>query len=176
MLIRPLCIRSHKGLAAVFSSCTWVFRGPSQVEDELEAALSQAITWYVDTYPAEAGTDRSGLLAEAIDDGRITEVKAILAALLSRLRYSSEGEAGGWPVGTAQVVDLWKQIVLQMRDAQANLRRTLDIAAADRIVPQMSNVAPPVIIDFIDWIESRDELPRTLSAARHLRNTQATAF
>ena len=149
---------------------------PDQVEDELEAALSQAITWYVDTYPAEAGTDRSGLLVGAKDDGRITEVKAILAALLTRLRYSSEGEAGGWPVGTAQVVDLWKQIALQMRDAQADLRRTLDIAAADRIVPQMSNVAPPVIVDFIDWIASRGDLPRTLSAARHLRNTQATAF
>ena len=149
---------------------------PDQVESELEAALSQAIAWYVDTYPLEAGPDRSALLAEARNDGRIAEVKVILAALLSHLRYGSEGEAGGWPVGTAQVLDLWKQVVLQMKDPQADLLRTLDIAAADRIVPQMSNVAPPVIISFINWLAARGNLPRTLLVTRHLRNTQATVF
>ena len=38
---------------------------PDQVKSELEASLSQAVAWYVDTYPAEAGTDRAQLLAEA---------------------------------------------------------------------------------------------------------------
>ena len=149
---------------------------PDQVNSELDAALSQAVTWYVDTYPAEAGTDRSALAAQARDDGRIADIKDILTGLLSYLRYGGEGEEGGWPVGTAQVVDLWKQVVLRMGDPQADLRRTLDIAAADRIVPQMSNVAPPAIIDFISWLTTRGDLPRTLLAVRHLRNTQATAF
>ena len=51
-------------------------------------------------------------------------------------------DGGGWPVGTAQLVDVMRQVALRSRqsNAPASLLPALDLALSDRIIPQMSGL------------------------------------
>lgn len=147
------------------------------LDDEIEAALANAARWLVAEYPDQAGTgDDRVLLDRWRSDVRIGAVTGVLGQVLARLRYPAAGAAaGGWPVGTAQVGDVLRRIVLR-ETGTGELLPVLDAALAARVVPQMSGVRPVVLENLIDWLrgEHPTDLARTIRAAEHLRDTSTT--
>ncbi len=143
-----------------------------QVSDEIDQALAQAIDWVVTTYPATA--------ASASDDDvrtRVATTKPRLEALIRLVRYGT-GRVPGWPIGTAQVVDVLREMALHARNA-ADLSEHLDLAFADLVIPQMKDLSTSQL-DFIEegFKEngSLPDMPRSAAALAHLREAQNTSF
>ncbi|WP_112491123.1 AAA family ATPase [Streptomyces bacillaris] len=111
-------------------------RASSQQEltDELCQALASAHRWLSTTYGQVL---RPGSLEEAREASQ-TEMKR-LQSIVDGLRQPDTGP--GWPVGTAQVVDVLRLMLLQWASNPAgDLATVLDDAVADRMVPQMAGV------------------------------------
>ncbi|MGK5441811.1 AAA family ATPase [Micromonospora sp. URMC 105] len=159
----------------------FVYVGVPHQEDlgpEVDAALGHAATWMAAEYPEQAGTrDDMALLGDWRANSHMQSVLGLLQNVIARVRYPSAGaRGGGWPLGTAQVADVLRRIVLRV-NAAADLMQVLDSALADRVVPQMSGAKPVVLQGLIDWLHAEHsvDLPRTIRAAEHLRDTSATA-
>jgi 5-methylcytosine-specific restriction protein B len=145
---------------------------PDQVSDEIDQALAQAIDWVVATYPATAGG--------ASDDDvrtRVATTKPRLEALIRLLRYGTD-EVPGWPIGTAQVVDVLREMALHARSA-AYLGAHLDLALADLIIPQMKDLSASQL-DLVEagFKEGRPfhDMPRSAAALAQLHEAQNTSF
>lgn len=149
-----------------------------QLPAEAENAGLQAATWWATTYGPNAA-DPSAAAADAATashDAPYVQARERLVEFIKFVRYGLEG---GWPVGTAQLVDVMRQVVLraQQNDPPASLINALDLALSDRVIPQMSGLMRPQLnatdaklaADFVD-------LPRTLAALRHVRQAQQTSF
>lgn len=152
--------------------------GKNDLDAELDGAREKAAVWLVAEYhPSRAGTDDPVTLAKSWrTDQRFTAAVTVLKEVVQRVRYPEEGaEGGGWPLGTAQLGDVLRRVALRTA-SNANLVAVLDSALADRVVPQMSGIAPVAIDGLIQWLEDQHpELPRARSAAMHLRDTQTTS-
>jgi len=158
----------------------FVYVGVPRQEDldpELDAALANAAVWLAAEYPEHAGTsDHVALVERWRVDARIQDVLRLLREVIARMRYPAAGAVGGgWPVGTAQIGDVLKRVVLR-EPGMTNLIPVLDAALADRIVPQMSGVKPIVLETLLDWLRADHaaDLSRAIRAAAHLRDTSAT--
>lgn len=145
---------------------------PGQVSDEIDQALAQVIEWLVATYPATAG-------AASDDDVRthVMTTKPRLEALIRLLRYGTD-KVPGWPIGTAQVVDVLREMALHARST-GDLGAHLDLALADLVIPQMKDLSASQL----DLIEAGfkeggafHDMPRSATALAQLREAQNTSF
>lgn len=155
---------------------------PSQVGAEIEATAMQAADWFALTYGGVDQDDETSL--EAARSGfwkapEVEEVVPLLRTFVDFIRYPEAGsQRPGWPIGSAQISDVMRQIRLRHGAGGASLIPALDLAVADRIVPQMSGL----IRDQLEAIDSRlDEddfkvLARTKRALGYLRESQNTQF
>lgn len=145
-----------------------------QLQAELEQARISAAKWYKDTYGGEQFK-----VEDFIVDPKIEHVSSILADLLSTLRYGDEATGRpGWPLGTAQVVDVYRQLALRIPTASeeaAALVPALDLALADRVIPQAGNLAKIQLDATEAWLQMQ-KLPRTLDALKHLRMASSTGY
>ncbi len=104
------------------------------ITNELLQALASAHRWLHATY------------GQALPLGSLNEAEQACDAELKRLQIIVDGlrqpDAGpGWPVGTAQVVDVMRLMLLQWAsNPNADLATAIDDAVADRVVPQMAGV------------------------------------
>lgn len=106
---------------------------PSELSPETLNALESAYAWLSSTY--------GGVLELQKLDAIRTAVSAELATLqflILGLRTSTD-LAAGWPVGTAQVVDVLRNLLLQVAGGIPG-SQALDWGIADRLVPQMGQV------------------------------------
>jgi DNA polymerase III delta prime subunit len=149
-----------------------------QLDAEAANAAEQAARWWSETY----GADRED--AGKVD-AEVTELTSRdtyevardrLRDFIGFVRYQDET---GWPVGTAQVVDVLRQVALRARQTPApdDLLPALDLALGDRVIPQMTGL----LRDQLDATENKlatdfADLPRSLAALRHVRRAQQTAF
>ena len=145
---------------------------PDQVPAELDAALTQALAWLDATYPGPNVAPSGESLRDAIG-----KVVGRLEAMVRLVRYG-EGAVPGWPLGTAQIVDVLRELALHARTAD-DLGGHLDLAFADLVVPQMMDLSA----DQLDRIEgafapsgSLAEMHRVLIAVKQLREAQNTSF
>lgn len=145
---------------------------PDQVQAEIDAALTQALGWLHSTYPG--GDCAQG--GQSLRDF-ITTVVGRLDEMVRLVRYG-DGAIPGWPLGTAQIVDVLKELALHARTAD-NLAAHLDLAFADLVVPQMMDLSA----DQLDRIEAAfaltgplADMPRVLIAVKQLREAQNTSF
>jgi 5-methylcytosine-specific restriction protein B len=144
----------------------------AQVAAELERASQSAGAWYSETY----GDSGAELFST---DPRVAHINVVIQGLLEQLRYD-DVDAGlpGWPIGTAQLLDIYRQVALRLPTAGGQptaLMGALDSALADRLIPQASNLRK-VQQDAIDtWLASQS-LPRTALAFKHLRSASATGY
>jgi MoxR-like ATPase len=148
-----------------------------QLEAEIANASRQAAIWWFDTYGAARDEEDAAARAEdLLGKSDFAKVTATLAALVEFLRYE---EGTGWPLGTAQVVDVLRQVVLRavQEPAGADLVAALDLAISDRVVPQMSGLLRAQL-DAVEGKLGSDLaiLPRSLAALRHVRKAQQTSF
>lgn len=145
-----------------------------QLEAELKQARISAAKWYKDTY----GSDE--FKAEAfIADPKVAHATSILLDLLSTLRYGDEATGRpGWPLGTAQVVDVYRQLALRLATAPSEetaLIAALDLALADRVIPQAGNLTKVQLDATETWLQTKP-LPRTKDALQHLRMASSTGY
>ncbi len=152
-----------------------------QVHDELRAAALQAGDWHARTY--QGLTDQAGIDAASTtfaETPAVTAALDVLEGMLQHLRYDSADptrpDRPGWPVGTAQVVDVLRQLALRTPYASAQgLTGALDLALADRLIPQMSNLTAEQLDSYEEWFNNAS-LTRTRRALAHLRQAQTTNF
>ncbi|WP_104062507.1 AAA family ATPase [Arthrobacter sp. 4R501] len=145
-----------------------------QLVAELEQARISAAKWYGDTYGGEEFN------AEAfVADPKVAHATSILLDLLSTLRYGDEATARpGWPLGTAQVVDVYRQLALRLPTAsneETALIAALDLALADRVIPQAGNLTKVQLDATETWLQAQ-ALPRTQAALQHLRMASSTGY
>jgi MoxR-like ATPase len=146
----------------------------SQIDDELKEARLSAADWYRTTY---GGADFD-VMTDFVDDARVAEATAVLADFLAAVRYDDkDGTRPGWPLGTAQVVDVYRQLALRRVGATTpeTLMSALDLALADRVIPQAGNLLSTQLEAAETWLDAK-ALPRSAAALRHLRAASATGY
>lgn len=130
------------------------------VTEELRAAFAHAHAWLDGTYGRELDAGTLEQATEACD-----KELARLQQVVDGLRGSGSGP--GWPMGTAQIVDILRLLLLQWAgDRNTELTVVLDDAVADRVVPQMAGVGA-------EWSEfaqvfAAQDLGASAQALRHL--------
>jgi hypothetical protein len=154
----------------------------NQLDEELSAAVAQAAAWYATTYGGVDPTDEPGLASSVTAFQDAVELKAVtplLKAFLDFVRYpSDDGQRPGWPIGTAQVTDVMRQLRLRHGSGGHDLLQGLDLALSDRVIPQMSGL----LRDQLEAIDTRlkendlKSLERTRRALTQLREAQNTQF
>lgn len=114
-----------------------------EVSPELDQAFLGASSWLANTY----GT---GFPAPEADDAEVRSALSTLQKVVDGLRHPPVSGVDGWPVGTAQIVDVLKNYLLA-REAPGN---ALDSAVADRMVGQMNTLTQNQYDAFHDVFES----------------------
>ncbi|MDO5867046.1 MULTISPECIES: AAA family ATPase [Paenarthrobacter] len=154
-----------------------------QLEAELEQARISAAKWYDTAYGGQQYKDTYAGQDFKVDDfvanAKVAHATSILLNLLSALRYGDEAtNRPGWPLGTAQVVDVYRQLALRLPatgDTTDALLPALDLALADRIIPQAGNLTKVQLDATEAWLQAQ-KLPRTLDALQHLRMASSTGY
>jgi hypothetical protein len=144
----------------------------SDITKEVDAAFDQAYDWLTVQYGTALTPDASGALRTPLSD-----FFKKLAGVVKHLRVPDSGE--GWPLGTAQIVDVWRSVLLAAPTAAAvaaqSVQEVLDRVIADRIVPQMGTLDDEQLEAFEQYFEAdADGLRVSAHAVHHLRNTRAT--
>ncbi len=163
------------------------------VSEELMAAVDQADSaqysledilrptgWTLLNYLMDSRTGLDAAATTFADTAAIAAALDVLNGMLQHLRYDSTDPAQparpGWPVGTAQLVDVLRQLALRAPYAGAQgLTGALDLALADRLIPQMSNLTAEQLDSYEEWFTTAS-LTRTRRALAHLRQAQTTNF
>ncbi|MFI9265768.1 AAA family ATPase [Streptomyces werraensis] len=124
---------------------------------EIESCLATAYAWLSTTYGAVLSLPDLQATREKVS-GQI----ATLQSLIASLRETSDS-AAGWPVGTAQVVDVVRVLLLQVASGTAPAA-ALDWCIADRLIPQMGQLDEAqaqrawTLFEDRDLVHSRDAL------------------
>jgi DNA polymerase III delta prime subunit len=103
----------------------------AELSVEMTTAMKQAHRWITATYPDLSVSPFENVLADMLD--HLRRFEAVLAVL-----RSPEG-LPGWPIGTAQIVDVLKYVIVSDQSGSGSAG-ALDIAIADRLVPQMNQI------------------------------------
>jgi hypothetical protein len=106
------------------------------VSSELEAATAAAHQWLHETY-GDVVSNKTELpdTKEALKPALTT-----LQKIVDGLRTPADS-AAGWPVGTAQIVDVLRVVLLvHASSTEADVLAAVDDAVADRIIPQMTTI------------------------------------
>jgi len=144
----------------------------TEINNEVDAAFATAYKWLVEQYAASLTIDAE----EDLKSGIFVDARTKLVQLLRILREPIA--IGGWPLGTAQIVDVWRSLLLAIPNATENslsVVDTLDVVFADRIVPQMGDLDDDQLREFETRLKSDDiNMLTSASAIHHLRNTRAT--
>lgn len=140
----------------------------AQVGEEIHRATTQALEWLAATYPAPEQDEQTKTRVEGMADS--------LAAIVKLVRYDADG-VPGWPVGTAQIVDVLRDLALQARSID-DLVPALDLAVADLIVPQMMDLTATQLDRIEETFKtgSHADMKRTAAALSQLREAQNTSF
>jgi 5-methylcytosine-specific restriction protein B len=155
---------------------------PDQVDDELTAATTQAAGWHAVTYEGVEATDKEAI-SQATDAfttaPQVHDAIQLLKVFITFVRYPDPGaKRPGWPLGTAQVVDVMRHLVLSQSSEPGAMARTLDIAVADRIVPQMGGLMSDQLEAIGKRLDDDDfkAFERTRRALQQVREAQNTQF
>ena len=154
-----------QGLARRFQFLYVGVPGRDDTKEEVRQALFQARSWVTDRYP-----DLAAVSEEQLEE-TTADLRGRVVGVVEGLRWPSGG-VPGWPLGTAQVVDLWRTVLLQAPTGTGlTVDMIIDEAVADRIVPQMGTIDRAQLDAFQAMFASATP-PLTASAAAvsHLAN------
>lgn len=125
------------------------------VSTEVRQALEGAADWLRRSYAHAPEPDA--------DAPPVQDAVGIIQRVLDGLRRPNAPGVEGWPVGTAQVVDVLKVFLLDPSVENG----TLDIAIADRLVVQMNTITRPQYDAFVRLMQT-EGLPTSARELRHL--------
>jgi 5-methylcytosine-specific restriction protein B len=174
--------RFSQGLTRRFQFLYVGVPSETDVPKEMALAASQAATWHATTYGgATDDTATQAAVATFTADAKVKAVIDLLTKIVTFVRYGDPtSNRPGWPLGTAQVVDVLRQVALRLPtvpDADT-LVTGLDLAVADRVIPQMDNLLREQIDALLTRLGDDDFKPfeRTRRALQRLQEAQNTAF
>lgn len=151
--------------------------GPAELRAEAENAARQAAEWWAQTHGPDRGASGANSDADALmNEPAYAQARDSLREFVEFVRYR---DGGGWPLGTAQLVDVMRQVALRARQSEApsSLLPALDLALSDRIIPQMSGLLREQLDATEIKLEAEfQDLPKALAALRHVRQAQQTSF
>lgn len=164
-----------QGLKRRFSFVTVPSADPERVRDdtvdsEVRQAYAQGSRWYTRCYATSLGASSDEGQTEGTTDSETDAVLLKVQSLVKKLRGNDSG-VRGWPVGSAQVVDLMKYLLLGGQDATTMTQR-LDGAVAERLVAQFENLSGPQLEAFTAIFQEQ-KLPKSLRALQHVYNPYA---
>lgn len=139
---------------------TTVATAEQPISEEVDQAFAGALAWLTATYSDHPSVARSD----------VEDALASLQRILDGLRRPASKGVLGWPVGTAQAVDVLK--VLLLSDTPGN-RESLDLAIADRLVAQMNTINKAQYEGFAELFE-RENLATATRELRHLYRPYTT--
>jgi 5-methylcytosine-specific restriction enzyme B len=155
-----------------------------QLGEELKHASAQAVRWFQTTYGGVA-QEAEGMLdatvADFLTDARVKPALEALRKVVEFVRYGDEAANPGWPVGPAQIVDVLRDVVIRRQTvglSDGDLVPAVDLAIADQIVPQMTNLLRDQIDAFRSRLREGDltALRRTARALDQVSEAQRTSF
>ncbi|MFC6088151.1 AAA family ATPase [Saccharothrix lopnurensis] len=127
---------------------------------ELRHALAAAQEWLAKTYGSVLVVPPLNVV-----DQEFGGVLARLQAVIDGVRHPDQG--AGWPVGTAQVLDVLRVVLLRwVSDHKDDVVAMMDDAVADRLVPQMAGVGDEA--EFFTQLFERLQFRIAAEALRHL--------
>lgn len=124
------------------------------VSVEVRQALAGAVDWLKRTYSHEPDPE-----AQEVQDALL-----LVQEVLDGLRRPTDTGVDGWPVGTAQVVDVLRVFLLS---GPSTGTTGLDVAVADRLVAQMNTITKSQYEVFVNLMETRG-LVTSAQELRHL--------
>lgn len=106
--------------------------------------------------------------------GTYADISAALAGILQQLR---DPDGIGWPLGSAQALDVWRAVLIRTEGDEANLvdLAQLDEAMADIVAPQAAMLSLPTLQKIRETLDDAG-LALAGQAIAHLENTSATQF
>lgn len=130
------------------------------INEETRSSLETAHEWLSSTYGAVLSV---GSIDETLEQlgGQVSLLQLVVAGL----RRTSDTVAG-WPIGTAQLVDVFRVLLLQTASG-VDAAEALDWGVADRLVPQMGQ------LDDLQLERAQQmfaDLPGAQAALQHLIN------
>jgi len=135
------------------------------VTPEVTTALRQAHRWLSRVYGEV-------LVVAPIDElvGQLEHELESLSNVVAAFRKPG-GAVPGWPVGTAQIVDVLRAVLLEY--ASGSREGALDRAVADRLVPQMGSIDDDQFDEFTRRLKAAG-LPLTAAELQHLIDPHLT--
>jgi 5-methylcytosine-specific restriction protein B len=147
---------------------------PTREQGEQEALIASqhAARWWASTYVTGDVNQKTAMAEGLITRPNYGDARDRIRAFIQFVRHDV-----GWPVGTAQVIDVMRQVAIRAgnRPSHASLIDAVDIAISDRIVPQMSGllraqldeIEAKMTADFSDF----ERTPKALELTRHAQRT-----
>ena len=147
----------------------------SQVAAEMATVLKQAVAWWVDTYRPDLDAAAGKAERERLEgDARIAAAMTRLSAIVDLLRYDDKV---AWPVGTAQIIDVARQVVVRGASGSANdLVPALDLALSDCLIPQTSHLLRTQLVVIDGYLNDAADLPRSVAALGRVQRSQQASF
>lgn len=147
----------------------------SQVADEMTAVRSQATAWWVDTYRPDL--DVAAKEAERNRLGADAAIGAAIGRLGATVEFLRYDDSVAWPVGTAQVVDVARQVIVRSAAKDTgDLIPAFDLALSDCLIPQASHLLRTQLDAIESFLADAGDLPRSVAALGRLRRSQQTSF
>jgi len=161
----------------------------NDVDTSFVNALSQGLTrrFQFISLPTEVGAadDEVAAVFEQASERWLTErgvsvsgdyanVRAALVGIVGHLR---DPDRAAWPLGTAQVLDVWRAVLIHTDGTENGLHglSELDEAVAAIIVPQAANLSLAKLLSIRESLDAAG-LPEAAMAVGHLENTSATHY
>jgi 5-methylcytosine-specific restriction protein B len=145
-----------------------------QGEQEALIASQHAARWWATTYATGDVNQKTAAAEDLITRPNYGAARESVGAFIEFVRHEI-----GWPIGTAQVIDVMRQVAIRAsnRPSHATLTDAVDLAISDRIVPQMSGL----LRSQLDEVEAKLTLDfksfeRTRKALELNRHAQQTGF
>lgn len=166
---------------------TFVYVGVPEldnIEDEFERAARQAVRWYEEDLGGReslSDDEISAATSAFLDHAGVPPALDALRDVVSFVRYDRGEGSPGWPLGTAQLVDVLRDLRLRVGvigTADIDPVQAVDLSIADRIIPQMQDLAG-AHLDAIEGHlggEGLSQLVRTKRALSQVREAQRTSF
>lgn len=145
-----------------------------QVEQEALVAAQHAARWWSATYGGGDANQRAAAAEALIVRPAYQAARDEVRQFIELVRYEVN-----WPVGTAQVIDVMRQVAIRASavGASDSLTRAVDLALSDRVIPQMSGLLRDQLQVTEERLEAKfPKLNTTLTALRHVRRAQLTSF
>lgn len=146
--------------------------GEERIRAENQSCREQGVDWVKAQF-----ADLQNVLAESIAR-REAQLQSASSAIESLIHFVRDPDGDvRWPLGTAQITDVWRSLLLALLVEGMDSTRTatvmLDEALADRVIPQAGTLDDEQLASLESWLKDND-LATSSHAVSHLRDTRST--